>query len=423
MNIDQAPRAMWQNINCSIPKAFVCESDTVTAGSTTVAAISTSTTYPPVTNPSPGFQQAANILLTGIDTTIDPCDDFYAFTCGKWLHDNPLPDGASRYGTYDMSQERIDTIIAQKLNTTDFSNPNTTDTERAATNYFKACVDNYNDDSTSNAQTLRSAIAATTLVGFPLFEPNWTDISADDLWSAIGMLESQYALGTYFESFVSVDYGDVSRNALYINQGGLLMARDFYVKPQFNRELNAYLTMTFELLQAYRYDLNVTTIDDVTLMNECQALIAFERQLAFAMAPDELLRNYQQQYNDFSLDRLNSSFPQIRWDSYLRSLLARVNPNYIRDSFVIVEPGYVNALNSLAISTPMRTLVNFAIVRFIYDNAQFLGPSYRKARRTFEVIQKNSGSIRGRRRPLLASDAEQNCVELLSAYMPYSTGL
>lgn len=34
----------------------------------------------------------ANYLLESIDEKVDPCEDFFEFTCGTWLKKNRIPD-------------------------------------------------------------------------------------------------------------------------------------------------------------------------------------------------------------------------------------------------------------------------------------------------------------------------------------------
>ena len=35
----------------------------------------------------------AAMILSGIDPTVNPCQDFYNFSCGLWQDNNYVPDG------------------------------------------------------------------------------------------------------------------------------------------------------------------------------------------------------------------------------------------------------------------------------------------------------------------------------------------
>ena len=45
-------------------------------------------------------------MLIGIDTSIDPGDDFFAYANSKWLNANPLPPEFSRYGAFTLLAEK-----------------------------------------------------------------------------------------------------------------------------------------------------------------------------------------------------------------------------------------------------------------------------------------------------------------------------
>ena len=37
---------------------------------------------------------------SAMDRSVDPCVDFYTFSCGKWLDKNPIPADRSRWNVY-----------------------------------------------------------------------------------------------------------------------------------------------------------------------------------------------------------------------------------------------------------------------------------------------------------------------------------
>ena len=36
-------------------------------------------------------------VLSALNTSVDPCSDFYNFSCGSWIANTPLPPGESSY--------------------------------------------------------------------------------------------------------------------------------------------------------------------------------------------------------------------------------------------------------------------------------------------------------------------------------------
>jgi len=48
----------------------------------------------------------ADYLIDSIDRTVDPCDDFYQFTCGTWLKTARIPDDG-KFGSLFFSNQII----------------------------------------------------------------------------------------------------------------------------------------------------------------------------------------------------------------------------------------------------------------------------------------------------------------------------
>ena len=70
-------------------------------------------TTEPAVDEAPGLR--SGIDLAGMDTSVRPGDDFFAYVNGKWVAETEMPSDKSRYGTFDIlrdeSQENVRTII------------------------------------------------------------------------------------------------------------------------------------------------------------------------------------------------------------------------------------------------------------------------------------------------------------------------
>lgn len=87
---------------------------------------------------TPGCIHAASKILDNLDTTIEPCDDFYNFACGKFLKETNIPDEKVSVNTFsiigDHLQEQLRTLVSEPIRA-DESKP-----FQLAKNLFKACM-------------------------------------------------------------------------------------------------------------------------------------------------------------------------------------------------------------------------------------------------------------------------------------------
>ena len=53
--------------------------------------------------------------VTSMDRTVDPCVDFFQYSCGGWIKNNPIPPDQSSWDTYskmqDENRERLRGIL------------------------------------------------------------------------------------------------------------------------------------------------------------------------------------------------------------------------------------------------------------------------------------------------------------------------
>ena len=79
--------------------------------------------------------------VTSMDRTVDPCVDFFQYSCGGWIKSNPIPPDQSSWDTYskmqDENRERLRGILeaaAKPLSTRDAS-------EQKIGDFYASCMD------------------------------------------------------------------------------------------------------------------------------------------------------------------------------------------------------------------------------------------------------------------------------------------
>ncbi|CDR00441.1 unnamed protein product, partial [Oncorhynchus mykiss] len=64
---------------------------------------------------TPECIEAAGSILSKMDRAVSPCDDFYGFSCGSWLRDNPIPEDSSSYGVYPWLRQHVDITLKDEI--------------------------------------------------------------------------------------------------------------------------------------------------------------------------------------------------------------------------------------------------------------------------------------------------------------------
>jgi neprilysin len=66
---------------------------------------------------TPGCIHTASKILSSLDPTVKPCDDFYHFACGKFINETNIPDDKVLVSTFtildDKLQEQLRSILSK----------------------------------------------------------------------------------------------------------------------------------------------------------------------------------------------------------------------------------------------------------------------------------------------------------------------
>jgi endothelin-converting enzyme/putative endopeptidase len=153
-----------------------------------------------------------------VDKTIDPCDNFYRFSCNGWFKRNPLPADQTRYGRFTELFELNRLHLKQILEENAAPSATRTANQQKIGDEYASCMD--------TAAVNRQALAS--------LQPELDRIAALKSIAALpALLAHLHAIGVnaFFGMGSNQDYADASQVISFYGAGGLgLPERDYYTR-------------------------------------------------------------------------------------------------------------------------------------------------------------------------------------------------
>jgi putative endopeptidase len=153
-----------------------------------------------------------------IDTTVDPCNNFYRFSCNGWFKRNPLPPDQTSYGRFTELEEMTRLQLKQILEQAAVPSPNRTANEQKIGDEYASCMD----------------ITAIDKLGLAPLQPELDRIAAlkspAELPALLAHLHS-IGVNAFFRMESNQDFADSSAVISFYAAGGLgLPERDYYTR-------------------------------------------------------------------------------------------------------------------------------------------------------------------------------------------------
>ena len=156
--------------------------------------------------------------ISALDTSVDPCVDFYQFACGGWRKANPIPPDQTRWGRFNELAERNREDLHRILKAAKDPAGRRSPIEARVGDYYAACMDEAGIEARGR-QPLDPILGRVDAVQ-----------SKADFFRLLGENEGM-ALPTLFRFGSAPDLHDSTRTIASVGQGGLsLPDRDDYLK-------------------------------------------------------------------------------------------------------------------------------------------------------------------------------------------------
>ncbi|MDQ3020465.1 MAG: M13 family metallopeptidase [Bacteroidota bacterium] len=239
-----------------------------------------------------------------IDKTVDPNFNFYDYSNGTWLKNNPVPPEFSRWGTWNQVIERNNEILKQILEGA------STNRSASAGSYLQKLGDLY-----------FTAMDTVTIEkeGMNPVKDDLAKIDAiqskDDFQKVFSYLKS-FRNGGIFFFFAAQDDKNSQNVILQLFQGGLgLPDRDYYLKDdekskKLKDQYGEFILKMFALMGN----------DEMTSANIARKILDIETRLAKSSMTRLEMRDPEAMYHLMKLNELKSLTPNFNWDVLLNEI-------------------------------------------------------------------------------------------------------
>lgn len=89
---------------------------------------------------TPQCKAVTKYIRNSLDESVDPCEDFYKFSCGNWIKRNPIPKTSSSFSTFSKLNQKVEKQLRKILEKPDKSSRDNFMYKKAK-NYYTSCSD------------------------------------------------------------------------------------------------------------------------------------------------------------------------------------------------------------------------------------------------------------------------------------------
>src|SRR5579864_6940621 len=256
-----------------------------------------------------------------MDKSVDPCTDFFTYSCGGWIKKNPIPPDQTSWSVYSKLDDDNKSILREILESSALPAGRRDALTQKIGDYYAACMDEkaVNDAAIKPLQPLLNEIEQMH--------------SKRDIASVAAAMVSTDAL---FRFRSDQDFKDATQVIAEADQGGLgLPDRDYYLKTDAkSAEIrDKYVAHVQRMLELAGEPADRAKADAQTVMK-------IETDLAKGSLDRVSRRDPEKVYHRMSRQELAALNPAFRWNQYFTDSGA---PQF--QDINVASPDFFKALN------------------------------------------------------------------------------
>ena len=321
-------------------------------------------------------QELAKTVLAGLDTTVDPCVDFYNFSCGGWARRNAIPPGYSSFSRF----RELDVENTRKLITV--MNSDVDGDVKAvvkAKMLFRSCMDTDHIERMGD-NTMLNVIdffgGWNLIQSYPFNSGDGSGFSERFLDSDSFLVQKLVGSSAFFSFYVYVDDKNSSKYTLFLQQSGLSLPSpaSYHDHKESSKQLAALKSYIVGVLRLLNSSVPVKDYEETA-----DNIIKLEKKMASVFVSAVDLRDPEATYNKMTVSDLNLNFPNtFNWTRILLNWFSYAGAPDITESdeVVVRTPSYFKNLSSVIEGMDDSTLYNYAMWQLTKEGVRFLSRDF-----------------------------------------------
>jgi putative endopeptidase len=289
--------------------------------------------------------------VTSMDTSVDPCTDFFTYSCGGWLKNNPIPPDRTSWGiTTKLADDNR--IMLREILEKAAANTGGDPVNQKIGDYYAACMDEKSIE-TTGAAPLRADLQRIHSIGAK------RDIAK--------VVAATPGLNAPFDFQSDQDYKNSSQVIAEVDQGGLgLPNRDYYLKtePKSVELRQAYVIHVQKIFELLGDPANLAA-------TEAQTVLRIETALAKASLSQVERREPNLMYHKMTRQELEKLSPSFQWQEYF-SLVGQSE----LQSLNVTAPEFFKALDATLKNEDLANWKAYLRWHLVNANAQYLSSAF-----------------------------------------------